>query len=763
MTTGYIKCFNFFCFFFLLILATFVTHAENVLSEYQLDDLSKTIYLKPLIVTAQKRPEASKDVPISMTIFSGEQLDEYNINQLDDLSTLIPGLTITQAATTTRIFLRGVGSGANHGFEQSVGTFVDDIYYARTRQLRLPLFDTEQVEVLRGPQGTVYGKNTVAGAINIRTKEPTDYFVSGISAFHELEDNEYQVSGIMSGPLNDKLKARVAVRVGGMEGFLHNSLNGNDEPNTDYYTVRGKFQWLPQTSLEVTGKYERNQLDVAGRNIQIIKSGTSLPLFTSYDPSFEEQLNGIKSTGGLGNEKSKTSSNLGMLRMKYVLNDFSFISLSGFTDYHYNDDRDVDFSPVPLLFQRETQSFSQFSQEIRLLSPDTTSLKYLLGAYYQQQDLDNKNNVDANFSLPFIGLPQSATRQINFDQDSWTAAMFGRVSYDLTDQLIISAGLRYSYEEKTVHQSLQFNNFKTTNQSPVLESIYQAAKFGTAHQFEGKASYSFFTPSVSLQYYLRQKNTMLYATYVEGSKSGGFNEAETFASQENFEFEPEYSKSVEIGSKNVLFNGDAHINLGLFYTRYKDLQASAFNGVDFIVGNAAQSSSKGVELDMDWRITDGLTVLGTLNWLNSRYDDFSNASCTAAQELASGVGSSCTQDLSGKSTQFAPEYSGTLSLNYWHPIPNSMVLATRVDVPFSSGFYVAEDLDQAAYQSSSVKLNARIALSSADDQWEIAIVGKNLSNELTISHGDDVPILKGAHFGMIERPRTISFNIKVNF
>jgi len=703
--------------FYALFLCSFIVHAENGSSDGTQSELSHPVQLEPMVVTAQKRPEAPTDVPISMTLVSGELLDEYNINSLDDLSSFVPGLTISQAATTTRIFLRGVGSGGNQGFEQSVGTFVDDIYYARPRQLRLPLFDTRQVEVLRGPQGTIFGKNTVAGAINIRTREPTDFFYSDVSALYEIEHNEYQASGIVSGPLTDTLRGRLSVRAGGMDGFLHNSFNGNDEPQTDYYTVRGKFQWLPLENLDISGKYERNELDVDGRSIQIIEAPLALmPLFTSFDPSFEDRLNESKSVGGLGNENSKTDSNLGTLRMEYALDDFSLVSLTGYTDYDYDDDRDVDFSPVPLLFQREKQGFSQFSQEVRLLSPDTASFKYLVGAYYQEEHLDNTNYVDANFSLPFIGLPQSATRQIDFDQDTWTAAVFSQISYDITDDLILSAGLRYTYEEKKADQSLQFNNFKTKFQNPGLETIYQAAGFGVPHRFKGKLTESYFTPSASIQYYLFEKTTF-YATYAEGNKSGGFNEAETSGKPEDFEFDPEHSRSYEIGTKSVFLNGDAHFNLNLFYTQFKDLQVNAFDGVDFIVGNAAESTSKGVEFEAGWQLTDGLVLSGNFNWLDSKYDSFRNGSCTIAQTTASGLGPACTQDLSGKTTQFAPDYSGTVSLNYWRPIPGNLALAARIDMPFTDGFYVAQDLDPEAYQSGFIKLNARIALSSVNGQF----------------------------------------------
>ncbi len=746
--------------FFCLILNTLVAQAENGSSNGKQDESSHRIQLKPMVVTAQKRAEAPIDVPVSMTVVSGEQLDEYNINRLDDPSSFVPGLSITQAATTTRIFLRGVGSGVNQGFEQSVGTFVDDIYYARPRQLRLPLFDIEQVEVLRGPQGTIFGKNTVAGAINIRTREPSDFFYSDVSALHEIEHNEYRVGGIVSGPLTDTLKGRLSVRAGGMGGFLRNSFNGSDEPREDYYTARGKFHWLPSANLEVSGKYEYNELDVDGRSIQIIEAGPSLPLFTLFDPLFEDRLNEIKSTGGIGNERSKTDSNLGMLRMEYALADFSLVSLSDFTDYDYNEDRDVDFSPIPLLLQREKQGFSQFSQEIRLLSPETTSFKYLVGAYYQEEHLDNLRFIDANFTpTPFLPFPNT-TRQIEFDQDTWTAAFFGRGSYDITDDLILSVGLRYSYEEKKATKSLAFNDFRTTRQNPVLAGSLRL--FGVPHRFKNKITDSSFCPSASLQYYLLERS-MVYATYAEGNKPGGFNEAETFGDPDNFKFESEHSRSFEIGNKNIFLNGDAHFNLNLFYTQYKDFQVSAFDGLDFIVGNADESIAKGVEFEMGWQITEGLALSGNVNWLDSKYDSFPNGSCTIAQRQAMGLLSRCVQDLSGKTTQFAPDYSGTVSLDYWRQIPGNMALAARIDMPFTDGFYVAQDLDPEAFQSGFIKLSARLALSSADGQWEIAVIGRNLTNKLTISHGDDVALLSGSHFGVTERPRTIAFEAIARF
>lgn len=256
---------------------------------------------------------------------------------------------------------------------------------------------------------------------------------------------------------------------------------------------------------------------------------------------------------------------------------------------------------------------------------------------------------------------------------------------------------------------------------------------------------------------------MFYATYTEGNKSGGFNEAETFANPENFEFDSEHSRSFEIGSKNSFLNDKAHFNLNLFYTQYKDLQVSALTGTDLIVGNAAKSTSKGIELELDWQMLEGLTLAGTFNWLHSKYDSFPNANCTAHQELANGRGSICTQDLSGKTTQFAPDFSGTVSLDYWRPIPSNMVLSTQVDVPFSNGYYFSQDLDPETYQNSFFKLNARVALSSSDGQWEVAIIGRNLTDKRTLSYADDVPILNGSHFGVTERPRTIAFHVKVQF
>ena len=305
MTAGCTRHLRFLGFFLCLALPSSITHAENLPSESKPDDLSQRRQLKSMVVTAYKRSEAPIDIPISMMVVSGKHLDEYNINSLDDLSSFIPGLAVTQAATATRIYLRGIGSGINQGFEQSVGTFVDEIYYARPRQLRLPLFDTDQVEILRGPQGTIFGKNTVAGAINIQTREPTEFFYSDVSSLYEIQHDEYKFSGIVSGPLTDTLRGRLSIRAGGMDGFLRNSLNQHNEPQNDYYTVRGKFQWLPSAKLDVSGKYERNEINAEGRSIQIIDGGAFVPLYTAFDPSFEDRLDETKSTGGLETKDRK--------------------------------------------------------------------------------------------------------------------------------------------------------------------------------------------------------------------------------------------------------------------------------------------------------------------------------------------------------------------------------------------------------------------------------------------------------------------------
>jgi outer membrane receptor protein involved in Fe transport len=226
--------------------------------------------LEEVMVTAQKRSQSLQDVPISISALTGDKLNDANLTRTADLVAYVPNLTMSEAAIGTNVYIRGVGSQVNQGFEQSVATYVDGIYYGRPRQLRTPFFDLERIEVLRGPQSILFGKNAIAGALSLVTQKPTDEFEGEVTALYEPDHNELVLSGIVSGPITETLSGRLSVRKRDMDGYIDNVTLGRDEMDSDEWVARAALAWEASERLHVDFKAELGEYDTKGRNIVVV-------------------------------------------------------------------------------------------------------------------------------------------------------------------------------------------------------------------------------------------------------------------------------------------------------------------------------------------------------------------------------------------------------------------------------------------------------------------------------------------------------------
>lgn len=733
----------------------------SAFAQVQPDDGDTPRLLEEIVVTAQKREQGLKDVPISIEVVDGETINQNAILELEDLSERVPSFTVTEAAISTLVYVRGLGSGINQGFEQSVGMYIDGVYAGRGRQYRSAFLDVERVELLKGPQGILFGKNTIAGAINITTAQPTDQFESYVTGLMDAEHGERELTAVVSGPLSDTVSGRLAAKTGSFDGWVYNSYADRDEPGVDNWIARGSLRWLASDRLEITGKFERSEYDVDGRSTQITRAFIYEPLYKAWDPAFEGEFNKKKSVGGIGLDNSKTHSTNAALTINYDWDEVTLTAISGYMEYDYLDQLDVDFGPIPYLFQTEPQKFKQYSQEIRLLSAPNDKFEYLAGIYLESAKLRNQKALDVDLTVIGSELPP-ATRFVGFDQDTDSWAVFGQGTWHLRDNLRFNVGLRYTSEDKTADQNLWFADFQTSVSSPELDALYSAAGLGTAHAYHKKRSENNFTPSVSLQWD-SSENVTWYASSAQGFKAGGFNEAETTGDENNFEFKSEKSTTFELGAKSSLAGGAARLDAALFYTKFDDLQVSSFEGVSFVVGNAAQVTSKGIELEGQYWITDHFNIGGSWTYLDSTYDHFPNANCTIAQTVESGLGYACTQDLSGKVTQYAPRNSGRLDLTWETTTGAGQFWQAQFSVYHTDGYYIDQDLDRNTYQSSFQKYYLRLTWQSPQGHWSVSLLGKNLTDKLTKNHASDVPLLAGAFYSTTDRPRSVALQLSYIF
>lgn len=768
-----------------------------------------SLLIEEVIVTAQKREQSLQDVPVSVSVVTGEAIAGSSIANLDELSMQVPNLSIAEGSQTTSIVMRGLGSGINQGFEQSVGMFIDGIYAGRDRQFRSPFLDIESVEILRGPQGTLFGKNTIAGALNLSTAKPSEEFEASLRTTYEPEYEDSSTEGILSGALSETVKARLAVKHAETGGYMENTLTGSDEPSKTETVVRGTLVWEPTDRLDVTAKYETASYDVGGESNLVDSDGGWADIFSLVDPAYSNEGNFKRSSD---REMSENENQSFTLSANYDLNDYTLTSITGYSEYEYRDNQDVDFSPLQLLALEQYQDFDQLSQEIRLTSPMGETFDFITGAYYQTSNLSHHKRLDSNLGalmggVPAVGtvngtpiginpfsvssllapaafinlgtglIPTNASASIlamgfngassgrvsDFEQDAETWAAFGQGTWHLRDDLHLTFGLRYTKESKEATRNLYLSEHGSDTPLAVTDPNYaltlgvQNGIFGAvAHSLEDDSEVENLSPSFKVQYELNE-DIMIYASASRAFKSGGFSESGTTGDLDGFSYDDEEALAFEFGSKMHILGGRGTLNLALFQTNYEDLQVSAFVGDKYVVGNAAEATSRGVELDSVVRLTEGLTLSASMAYLDATYDKFDNAACTLAQIQASGTTSKdCEQDLKGQTLAFAPEWTANVGLNHSASLTNNLLLNSNLILNYTDEQYLAQDLDERVLESSHVLVNARIGLSDSKRGWEFALVGKNLTDETIRTYANDVPLMDGANFSYMAMPRTVA-------
>lgn len=802
-----------------------------------------------IIVTAQKRSESLQDVPVSVVAATGETIADMGITKAEDLSSIMPAVTIAQNPIGNFVFIRGIGTpGANQGIEQSVSIFHDGVYMGRHQQSRAPFMDLERIEVLRGPQSILFGKNTIGGAIHVITAAPSDDFMFKGSALVGSH-GETEFNAVVSGALTDGLRGRVSFRKYDMDGYLTNVVTGEDGPARDDFTIRTQLEADLSPDLTVRAKWERSQFrqgqqssqlavtnpltagaaGVSGLNQALVAAATGGTGVEVYDRERAVDNDGGALLGtvvpifaGLPGfpdlkERSNNKMDLFSLTVDWNVGDHTLTAITGYSTYKYDDICDCDFAALPLIQVDAEEDYEQFSQEIRLASPTGGPVEYILGAYYHDSDLYFRSIESFGSALAFqqVGVPTpllvpNLTRDYVFTQKQKQWAIFGSLTWNATDTTRLNVGLRYFNEKKTAGHVLDkrftggwdysalvaappgtiafddtaagydlfLSTFGTTNLGGgvtpgfITEAVYGGLLGTFEHNIIGrKRKEDDINWTVTLEQDLAP-DVMTYATVATGTKGGGFDarflrdNASPF-----FEYDEESAISYEIGLKSKLFNNAVRANLAFFWVDVDDFQVSIFDGATaFFVDNAAKVRSRGVELDMTWAATNELTFNFAGSYLDAKYRDFQNAPCWAATTTFNpgnciGVGTpTAFRDASGERLQFAPEWSGSVGFKYEQPVSDNYLVSLNSNVSFQSKSFTAADLDpRIAQQNGYAKIDARLAFGHIDGKWEIAVLGKNLTNKLTSLNSNDQPLVPGNGFALTSRPRSFAVQASVEF
>lgn len=534
--------------------------------------------LEEVIVTAQHREQSLQDVPVSVSAISGAKMIEAGINRLEDLQAYVPNLTVTESGISTDIFIRGIGSGMNQGFEQSVGMYVDGIYYGRAQLARAPFLDLSRAEVLRGPQNILHGKNSIAGAVNLHTADPTEEFEGMVSGLYEPNFDERVFDLVLSGPVTDKVGVRFATRLRDYGGYVENLTLDRFGPQYDQQTFRLKVKWDVSDETAVSLKLENGSFDTLGRQGEVIRdtpSTSDTVLFTgrteaeildrTYFPplvdvdthdSVRNNYQDFKSSSN-GNYSNNDTINLTLDVIWLSEAGDEFKSIFGYMAYKYDDLCDCDSTAAPLFTLELTEDYEQFSQELRWISPVGEYTDYIGGIYLQRTDLlfndkliqdspvvvgllnaadfqdggrrgdyDPGQGVDP-VEAAGIGDAGNAVANITAPREfisvSDIASIFLQSTFNIAETFRVTLGGRYTYESKTGSRSLDLAD-SNGNSLPIgeVDTVSAISFAAERHSLKGERSETHFSPLLNMQWDF-SLDGMAYVTATRGFKAGGFD------------------------------------------------------------------------------------------------------------------------------------------------------------------------------------------------------------------------------------------------
>lgn len=699
-----------------------------------------------IVVTARKREENIQEVPVAVSVISGEILEDSGAADISDLQAQVPNLSIypgRNQSTTLTAFMRGIGQADPlWGVDPGVGLYLDDVYMARPQGALLDVFDVGQIEVLRGPQGTLYGKNTIGGAIKYVSRPLTDD-TSGSLAITAGDFGTLDFKASVSGALvPGKLRAKAAVASLSHDGYGTNLFTGREVSNKDSLAARLAFDWLASDDVTVRFRFDRTEDDAEPKGLTRLKANPLCPIFLGAP--CPPLANTFDTQSGLAPLNGTDSEGYSMT-VDWVLNDsWRFKSITAYRESDSQNNIDFDTTPARITDVIATYFDEQTSQEFQFIYDGGGAFDGVFGFYYF--DGTAGGLVQNIFVESVFGTTEGTT-----DTDS--IAVFGDGTYAVSDRLNFNFGLRVTEEEK---RGFAFNAGYT-------DDTFSTVAVVTA-DYDQSETFTSVAPKLGLDYALSD-DVMGYVTVSRGFKSGGFNvRAQATAFPESaLPFDDEVLTVAEVGIKSVLADGYLVLNAAAFYGDYEDIQVSTFTSFDsdgdgaddaffgnFL--NAGNATMKGLEVEFDWTspTVDWFGLNGNVSYLDASPDEILDANNDGFVD---------TQVISN-----APEVTGALYANFDFPawgglITSSIGYAYRDDsVLTNEGGPDPANPTQPLLplvQPSFDLVNAWISWLSGDGSWQITINGRNLGDEEYMTNGYNIPVL-GLFQGSFGTPRTVT-------
>lgn len=767
--------------------------------------------LDEITVTATKREQSTQDIPMSVAAVSGDVLLQNAIQDLSDLAEAVPGLVITNSATNKVITMRGMGAPAGQrGTEQAVATFVDGVYKPRSKQYYSAFLDVDRIEVLRGPQAVLFGINATAGAISIlsNSNRGGDELDASIRLENELEYGGLIATGIVGGGLTENFGARLALRHQDTDGFF--DIPGSHSGDTEAFDGRLSLDWDISDSVSAMAKVDF--FDVEWNGV----SGEGLdPLAETADNEFAGPAEvPFANRAGLPMGFDMDGTNV-TASLDWDVGGNTLSAIAGYSELDRTDVTDFDGGTAAggvdvLTFESISyEDFEQYTFELRLASPGGEKIDYVVGVYAQEADLDQGSGaaiVSPAFNGLFYGTPADPAAGLvnqfagsvihtldpndphnnpwgvglsNYEQS--LLSVYANVTINISDTLSLTVGARYNDEdrdfERRVDCGLAEDGFgglqpESSGSVPCIAARLTdvLASGGTGGAFFNRPDgngiaeddWQHFLPEVSAMWDVSEKHR-LYGRVALGAKSGGMSSSWATALADT-QFEDETVVAVELGTKSRLMDGRAELNTTIFNNDYEDLQVTSFEFGSARVDNAGEATVRGIELDGRVAATEWLTLGGSLAYLDTEYDEYTNGTCADAPSPSRPNPDGVSCDLSGLPLINSPDFSGNVYGDVVVNLSDSIDLLFGANISYSDDYYTEANYITALKQDSYSNIGAYIGLASVDDKWSLSLVGKNLSDEETTGSGIEINALGLASVVPTgNSPRMVYINGQYNF
>ncbi|MBD2860223.1 TonB-dependent receptor [Spongiibacter sp. KMU-158] len=770
----------------LFILGTFLTSQSQANA-----NSSNSRAIEEIIVTAQKREEAVQDVPISMSVMNDDFITEQGINDLATAMLYVPSVKVTAAGFFAAPNARGFTfNNNNKAFEPPLGLAIDGLPYTRIPYFLAATFDLQRIEVLRGPQGTTFGKNTTAGLIHMLTKNPTDE-LSGALNIQGGEYNRRRYEGVISGPIiKDFLNIRIAgfsdVRDGYIKNTTHDARPGAQKDflghDRDGFRIKAEFTDLAGSNLRLS--YEEVNLVDRGTGAEIIRAKPEVQEYMrQFDPNTDFTADNNTASMDYPDGRSVTIKTFNS-QWDMDFSNWGLVVVGGYSQLSNSLTADIDFSPAPASYALGGDTSPTTTLEARLISPTLDGLfglteigglslgssDFIMGGFYQNREINDSTmrfvfdvpvylgmiaaaSPNTSGLAPLIGLYPTFTEGTiledatqNFEQRAETAAFFGEAKWNFHQDFTAQLGFRVSDEEKSAAWQQVYNNPQPSVLLPEngLEE-FEAERSMKDSQFQYKVSLNWH-PSDDIS---------IFAHQAKAVKGGGFNAFSFRGVDDELQYSPEYTTEYAINAKTFWLDKTLVLNLGIYRMEVEDFQvlirdaerANLGVGVSRVT-NAAEARAQGFEGDFQWNPLAWLTLIGTIGYNETEYLNFTRNECPADRPMPGGC------DATGKSFPFTPEWNNTLTTIFRTPIGSSgLEFTASATIENYSEQFLDVDLDERKIQEGFSRYKASIGLSHPIQGWSIKVVGENLTDQRSgVRQGD---LFEGVFVESVEIPRMI--------